>query len=253
MNSKMFISFLIMPAILAASFIFSLSFGSNDISFFSALSAVFGNADEQTKMIINQLRIPRILIAMLTGGGLAASGCIFQAVLKNPLADPFTLGISGGASFGAAFGAVFASAASLWFFTPLCAFLGALLSVFAVYTLALRRNFDPNSMILAGVIMSYIFSSAVMLLFALSSANQMQSAFVWLMGGFSIVDGKLLIISSVIILTGILFLFSQANIINVLSLNIEKTQTLGVNIQRTVKIIFTAASLITAAQFLYAG
>jgi iron complex transport system permease protein len=249
---KVITTYLIMPFLLFLSFFFSLMLGSNDIGLTNIIRAIFGIADEQTIMIVNQLRIPRIIAAMLTGGGLAASGCIFQAILKNPLADPFTLGISGGASLGAAFGTLFAFSAA-WFFIPLCAFIGALIAVFVAYLLTLRKRFDPNSIILAGVIMSYIFSSAVMLLFSLSSANQMQAAFVWLMGGFSVIDNDLLKIASIIILTGILFLCISANIINILSLNIDKSQSLGLNINKTVQFIFIIASLITAASISICG
>jgi iron complex transport system permease protein len=186
-------------------------------------------------------------MAMTAGAGLAASGCVFQGILKNPLADPFTLGISGGAAFGASAGFVFGLAAVSWVFIPVCAFAGAMLAVFAVYVLGMRKRFDSNSMILSGVIISYIFSSAVMLLFSLSKTNQIYSAFVWLMGNISTFDERLLPAAVITVFSGTVILCLSGNIINAVTLGGQKTKTLGIDIEKTVRIIFLITSLITAA------
>lgn len=237
-----------MPLILLAVIIFSLSIGSsNDISFIETLNALLGDGDDNSIMIIRHIRLPRIIMALIAGAALGASGCVFQGILKNPLADPFTLGISGGAAFGTTIAFVFGLAAASWIFLPLFAFFGALLAVSIVYLLSAGKRFDSNSMILSGVIISYVFSSAVMLLFALSSSHQMQAAFVWLMGNFSTFDERLVPSVTAIVFLGSLFLCLSGNIINVIALGGDKAKTLGIDIEKNTKIIFLTASLITAA------
>ncbi len=252
-NSKKTYIYIIMCAFIVPVFFFSLATGSNEIAFLEAIKALFGESDENTMMIINQIRLPRVIMSMVIGAGLAASGCVFQGILKNPLADPFTLGISGGAAFGAAAGFVFGLAAISWLFVPFCAFLGSMVSVAAVYVLSSKKRFDSNSMILSGVIISYVFSSAVMLLFSLSSSHQMQAAFVWLMGNFSTFDERLLPLVAFIVIAGTLALSFCGNIINVIALGGEKSKTLGINVEKTVKILFLTASFVTAASVSICG
>lgn len=228
-------------------FVFSLKTGTKDISFLETVKALFGSGEEGILTVIRQIRLPRILMAMTAGAGLAASGCVFQGILKNPLADPFTLGISGGAAFGASAGFVFGLASVSWILIPFSAVAGAALSVIAVYILSMQKRFNSNSMILSGVMISYIFSSAVMLLFALSKSNQIYSAFIWLMGNISTFDERLLPAVIIIVIAGTAVLCLTGNIINVIGLGGQKADTLGINTEKTVKIIFILTSLITAA------
>ena len=246
-DKKILIIYFLMPALLFAALALSLLAGSNDIPLADVFGALFGRADENSVAVIMKIRLPRIITAMVTGAGLAASGAVFQGILKNPLADPFTLGISGGAAFGTAAGFVLGFASISWLFIPFFAFAGALFAVFAVYVLSYGKRFDSNSIILSGVIISYIFSSAVMLLFALSPANQMQAAFVWLMGNFSTFDERLLPFVFAIVILGALILCLSGNIINAIALGGDKSRTLGIDVEKSVKIIFLIASLVTAA------
>jgi iron complex transport system permease protein len=172
---------------------------------------------------------------------------VFQAILKNPLADPFTLGISGGASLGAAAAFISGLAAVRSFFIPFCAFVGMTVSVSVVYLLSMQKRFNSNAMILSGVVVSYIFSSAVMLMFTLSSENSVQAAFLWLMGNFSAFDERLLPFVTVIVLISIIILSLSGNVINAVSLGGEKSKTFGMNIERNIKFLFFTASFITAA------
>ncbi|MDR1195726.1 MAG: iron ABC transporter permease [Endomicrobium sp.] len=239
--------FFVMPALAVLVFIFSLKTGTKDISFFDTFKALFGYGEESVLTIIRQIRLPRIIMAMTAGAGLAASGCVFQGILKNPLADPFTLGISGGAVFGASAGFVFGLASLSWILIPFSALAGAILAVLAVYILSMRGKFNSKSMILSGVIISYIFSSAVMLVFSLSKTNQFYSAFVWLMGNLSAFDERLLPVVIIIVLAGTAILCLTGNIINAITLGGQKASTLGIDTEKTVKIIFLLTSLITAS------
>lgn len=239
--------FIIMPVLAAAVFVFSLRTGAKSISFYDALNALLGNGPQEIITVVRKIRFLRVIMAMTVGAGLAASGCVFQGILKNPLADPFTLGISGGAAFGASAGFVSGLASVSWLFIPFCALAGAVLSVLAVYFLSMRRSFNPDSMILSGVVISYVFSSAVMLLFAFSKSSHIHSAFVWLMGNISSFDERLLLPVIITVISAISVLCLSGNIINALMLGKQKAGSLGIDMEKTVKFVFLAASLITAA------
>ncbi len=232
--------------ILVITFIIAMISGISDISVMEMLKSLFSTGDGNTYTIINQIRLPRVILAVVAGAGLACSGCVFQGVLRNPLADPFTLGISGGAAFGASIGFAFGITKLSWIFLPLLGFLGALLSVGLVYILNMKKEFDSNTMILSGVVASYIFSSAVMLVFSISSSDQLYSAFMWLMGNLAFFDERLLPMVIILVMAGVVILCCLGNVINIISLGNEKSNSLGINTARTVKYIFLLSSLITA-------
>ena len=238
--------FSLLLIILVVTFITAMISGISDISVMEMLKSLFSTGDGNTYTIINQIRLPRVILAVVAGAGLACSGCVFQGVLRNPLADPFTLGISGGAAFGASIGFAFGITKLSWIFLPLLGFLGALLSVGLVYILNMKKEFDSNTMILSGVVASYIFSSAVMLVFSISSSDQLYSAFMWLMGNLAFFDERLLPMVIILVMTGVVILCCLGNVINIISLGNEKSNSLGINTARTVKYIFLLSSLITA-------
>lgn len=241
-----FFKFTLLLVILIITFVVAMLSGISDISVVEIFKSLFFSSDENTYTIIKQIRLPRVILAIVAGAGLACSGCVFQGILRNPLADPFTLGISGGAAFGVSIGFTFGITKLSWFFLPLFGFCGALLSVGFVYLLNLKKEFDSNSMILSGVIASYIFSSAVMLVFSISSHDQLYSAFMWLMGSLAFFDERLLHIIAVFVIIGVILLCFLGNVINIISLGSEKSSSLGINTAKTVKYIFMLSSLITA-------
>ncbi|BAG13929.1 iron ABC transporter permease [Endomicrobiia bacterium] len=246
-NKKFLFVYILMPVSVLVVFLFSLTIGLDGISFVDVVKALFEGADGNVVVMIKQIRLPRIFMACMVGAGLAISGCVFQAILKNPLADPFTLGISGGASLGTSVAFISGLAAIRSFFIPFCAFAGMIVSVSVVYLLSMQKRFNSNAMILSGIVVSYIFSSAVMLMFALSTENSVQTAFLWLMGNFSSFDERLLPFITVVVLISIIILSLSGNIINAVSLGGEKSKTFGINIERNIKFLFLTASFVTAA------
>jgi len=240
------LKFVLLLILLVITFVIAMVFGTSDISVIEMLKSLFLNTDTNTYTIVNQIRFPRVILAIVAGAGLACSGCVFQGVLRNPLADPFTLGISGGAAFGASIGFAFGITKLSWIFLPLLGFLGAVLSVCLVYILNMKKEFDSNSMILSGVVASYIFSSAVMLMFSISSSDQLYSAFMWLMGNLAFFDERLLPMVIISVVLGVTILCCLGNVINIISLGNEKSDSLGINTSMTVKYIFLLSSLITA-------
>ncbi|NIR47476.1 iron ABC transporter permease [candidate division KSB1 bacterium] len=195
-------------------------------------------------------RLPRVILAALTGAALAVAGLVFQAVLKNPLATPYTLGIASGASLGA----VISIRAGIVFMAfglsslTLSAFSGALLTVCLIYLMSKRKDYLPTAvMLLAGVALSFLFSALILFVHYLSDFTQSYQMLRWLMGGLDIIDYKLIVNILPAVLLSLVLLVSIAKELNLLSSGEELAASRGVNVGRTKKIAYFAASLMTAA------
>jgi iron complex transport system permease protein len=226
--------------LLIISILLSLGYG-------KGLGAVFCSlfTNEGFGLILRKIRIPRTIIAFLVGGSLGVCGVTLQSILRNPLAEPYTLGIAGGASFGIALSTIMGLQQGLGAFAnPLLGFGGAMLSVAIVFALSKKRSFDPNSMILFGIVVSLVFSSFVFFLFSLLDPDKMQTTLMWLMGDLSNLDIAFIpvYIPMFLIPTSILFFFGKE--LDILSLGREKAQYLGVNPPRFYKGLFLIASLL---------
>lgn len=208
-------------------------------------------APESASTILWHIRMPRILLGLVTGFGLAASGCVFQGMLRNPLADPYTLGISGGAAFGATLGMIMGGTGSV--FLPLWAFAGTLVAVVLVYTAASRREFSNATLILSGVILGFIFSSLVLLVFALADSRQVHAAILWLMGDLSTAQPAVRAAAFIGIPPAVALLAVFSRELDILSLGDEKASHLGVEPGLVKKILFITASFITALCVCAAG
>lgn len=200
--------------------------------------------------VIVDVRLPRILLAVLVGGGLAIAGCVFQAILLNPLADPYTLGISSGAAFGAAVALIlniFGIILPFWVSVPVFAFLGAIATLYVVFSLASNdSSFSSNTLILAGVIVSAILSAGIGFIKYLAD-EEVSIIIFWLMGslvGTSWVDIALVVVLFIPSICIILF-FSRD--LNIMSLGSTTSNSLGIETQKVRRILLMSASLITAA------
>ncbi|MDI6732860.1 MAG: iron ABC transporter permease [Planctomycetota bacterium] len=207
-------------------------------------------SDSQADLIIYHVRLPRILGALLIGLGLSACGSILQAILRNPLAEPYTLGISGGAALGVTLGLVISS---IKLALPISAFLGAIISLLIIYLIASRHHFSVHSLILAGVILSFICSSLVLLIFSISKPTEIHSVMFFLMGNLSSINYYLLKIISLPILIGVVILTLFSRDIDALSLGDEKAIHLGVSAKRVRQLLFIVTSLITGCCVSAAG
>jgi len=202
--------------------------------------------------IVWRIRLPRLLLGGLVGAGLAACGAVFQGMLRNPLADPFTLGVSGGAALGATAVRVLwpgAPAGAL----PAGAFLGAVLAAGLVHAAAARNRFSESGLILAGVVLGFLFSSLVYLLFAWARPSEAQGALLWLMGDLSNPDPRLLQAAALPVLLALGALWALSRDLDALTLGDEKAGTLGVSPARMRQVLFAIASLATAACVACAG
>lgn len=205
--------------------------------------------------ILMEIRLPRILLGMAIGGSLSLAGTLLQGMFRNPLVEPYTLGISGGASLGVCINILFK-----WYVLfgiiayPLSGFLGASLVIFLVYSLNRRHtHVRSNRMLLTGVMISYVASSLVMLLMALAHSDDLSNIVHWIMGSLDEPNTALIKIACVGSLAGLLISYLFCMDLNALLLGDEEAANLGVNTARSKKILFVTASFLTGLSVSVAG
>jgi len=203
-----------------------------------------------THTLIWELRIPRIVMAALVGSGLAICGATFQAILRNPLAEPYTLGVSGGGALGATIAII---AGISGFPMVLICFTGCTLSIGIVLGAASMKDFTNSMLILTGVIMSFLFSSIVMFIFAVASSRDVHASILWLMGSLSVPEPASIRIMVFLALPLMLLLWGCAKDMNLLSLGDEKAFHLGLDAVKTKASLLIVASLITGAYVAISG
>jgi iron complex transport system permease protein len=206
---------------------------------------------------IVQSRAARALLGIFVGAGLSVAGLILQAVLRNPLADPYVLGVSAGAGLGAAYAILGAPVMLLGAWTiPGCAFLGGVAAILLVYALArVGKTVPVYTLLLSGVIVNSVGSSLLLFLAQTSIARNrdFQGVLWWLFGSLQIFDPVLLGIAGAAILLGILLAVFFARDMNVLSIGEEPAAHLGVRVERTKTLLFVVASLMTGASVAVSG
>lgn len=206
--------------------------------------------------VLVRARIPRILLAALVGGGLAAAGVVFQAILRNPLASPFTLGVSGGGSLGAVLAIWIGLDVTAWGVTalPLASFLGALGVVAIVYGVSrTRTHLSPLTLLLAGVVLNYLCAAAILLIHYFSSFTKGFVMMRWMMGSLDIYDYQRLLTLAPFLLVGLPLLIYYSRYLNVLSAGEEWAAARGVNVNRLISWQYFGASLITGSVIAYTG
>ncbi len=250
-HRKKSLLFLVLGIVLVFSFLFSLMYGGSELGFRDTVYAILHpHLGGTAQIIIWQLRLPRILLGLFVGAGLACCGAVFQALLRNPLAESYTLGVSGGAALGATLGIILMLPA---IYLPIFAFSGSFLSIFLVYSIASKKRFSNPILILGGVILNFLFSSLVLLIFAVSKSEQVHAAILWLMGDLSSTPSVLIVSAPFLILPAIGLLLIFARELNILTLGEEKAQHLGINVESTKKLFFLLASVITGVCIASAG
>jgi len=199
---------------------------------------------KENQPIVN-LRILRILVAIVAGSGLAASGVVLQAILRNSLAEPYLLGTSSGAGLGAVI-AIIIGASGLYL--PLAAFIGAISSIVLVYNLARQNNKIPEqSLILSGVIISVALSAIMVFLISISSNEVLHSITWWLWGNLQIYDVRLLLTAGIIVFSGIIAIYIFSQDLNAISLGEEEAMHLGIDVEATKKILILITSVIISS------
>lgn len=227
----------------------SLALGSMMLSPREVLHALFKQSDSVASLIVCKLRLPRIAMAMIVGASLSVSGVMFQSLMRNPLADPYTVGVSGGAAIGATIAIVLSLSFPL---IAVFAFIGSILAITAVYGISRKRRFGTTSLILGGIALSFVLSSGVLLIFSFSRAEQVHRALMWLMGDFSIARYAVLphMAAFSFVLMGFSMLYHRH--LNILSFGADFAKNLGVT-GADVRTIFWSASLLAAVSVSLAG
>ncbi len=241
-----------LPALLlltVAAFALSLAVGSTPISLHALWAALTGGGDDLTRTVVLQLRLPRSLNAFAVGGLLALAGTLMQVLLRNPLADPYILGVSGGAAVGA-LGAMFFGLLGLW--VNGSAFLGALLSTLMVFALAHGRGgWTPTRLLLTGIAVAAGWGAAISLILVLGNDSSLHSMLFWLMGDFSYQPGGLLALAALVV--GLAVTWPFARQLNVLARGETLAEALGVPVRPLSIAIYIGASLFTAVAVTGAG
>ncbi len=221
------------------------------------------SASNPDAMIFYGLRLPRVLFGLVAGAALALAGAVFQALLRNDLATPYTLGISGGASVGALLvlrfmPATLAGIAGIWLL-PFSSFLFAGLTVALVLGLARgggrssHRAAPPSTLLLAGVTLNLLFGSLILLIQYCSDPYSAFMMFRWLLGGVDVASYREAGLAGAVVAAGALVLTAQARRLNLLSMGEMTAAHLGVSVERTRLVCLGVASLMTAAVVAFSG
>ena len=205
--------------------------------------------------IITEIRLPRVILAGMVGAALAAAGATYQGLFRNPLADPYLIGVAQGAALGAVIGFSLPNAGqgSIFGIVPLLAFIGALTSTAIVYSLArVGKTLPTTTLILAGVALGALLGSIVSYLI-ISSGERIHGVLFWLMGSFSLSQWSEVRLALPYIAAGIIVLLLYARPLNIMQLDEEQAQQLGINVEKLKIVLLAAATLITAAAVSFVG
>ena len=246
---KQILLLIALTAFCVASMVFSLLSGSVDITVAQLIQSIVSSESSLNSQVLQEIRVPRTLSAFVTGGLLALSGAIMQVLLRNPLADPYILGISGGAAVGA-LSAILVGATGFWISNA--AFAGALFSIFLVFGIANKfGNWSVTRLLLTGVVVSAGWGAIINILLTTSSTNNVQSMLFWLMGDLS--QSSVNPAHYLLLLVGLVGGIAVSRSLNVLIRGELLAVSLGVNITSLRLLLFFSASIFTATAVTIAG
>ena len=252
---KLFAYIFIAVCIVLISAVFAVSFGAANISSGDVLSVLFSLVGGDTDVanikqrIILELRIPRLILAFLTGAGLSLAGAVLQTVTRNPLADPYLFGIASGASFGAVLVIASIGGSAGWAIGQMGvttgAFIGAAFSVLIVLGLA-GRGVQIERMLLAGVASSFMFSAGTSLVLYASDPEAAASLLFWTLGSFTRANWNNLFVPSLVIISCLILFLGFSRALKAVLAGDETAKTLGVNVTRLRMGMLLLSSLLTA-------
>src|SRR5437867_3174414 len=250
----------LLAAVLVVVIVLALGIGATQVP---VLQTLFGpppgsppGEAQRAREILIGLRLPRILLAALVGAALASSGATFQAVLRNPLADPYILGVSGGAALGAIASAALGldRAAGGWALRPLLAFAGSASTIFLIFLLARLRGRASNyPMLLTGVVVNAFFSALILFIITVADYTRFQQVFFWLVGNIEPPGWATLAALAAALAAGFAGLCALAGRMNLMSLGEEEARGLGVDVDRVKRAAILIASFVTAAAVSWSG
>jgi iron complex transport system permease protein len=234
----------VLSLVLFATGLAAISVGSVSISAEHILRALFGaeGVPEAERMIVLGIRLPRLLLAMCVGAGLSVAGLVFQALLRNPLAEPYILGISSGGTAGTLLALMFSLGAVG---TSMTSFAGSALVMVLVYSVAHKRGqMDSHTLLMAGVMIGAFFNAVVLLIIAVMN-QELRNAFLWLMGNLSTATPQSTLIVAPLVVGASLLLLFLAKSYNLIATGDESALQLGVDVRTVKRLSYLVGSLIT--------
>ena len=231
----------------------SLAVGAVPLSPSAVMQALSGHGDSMAITIVRELRLPRVALAMLVGCALGSSGAALQGTLRNALAEPYLLGVSGGAAVGAVIAmSLGISAAGV---VPLIAFAGAIVAVLIVLALAAAAGGarDPRTLLMSGVIIGAFANAVILVLLADASPERVRGALWWMAGSLVDASWRSVLWLLVYVLLGVSLLIARGRLLDVLALGDESAAALGVDVGRATRDIFLISALLAAASVASAG
>lgn len=255
----------ILLALVFLFFVVSVFVGSGTLSFKEVFLAIFNKGSETARLIVRRIRFPRVIAALIAGGGLAVSGLVMQTVLKNPLASPTTLGVSNAAVFGANFAIIVVGAGAFhsthgsWlsisnpYLVSTFSFLSAIIAAGSILFLARLKNLNASAIVLAGVAVSAIFQAGTTLIQYFASDTQVASAVYWTFGDLGRASYKTDLIMFIVVAVSTLFFFLKRWDFSAMSGGIAYAKTLGVNTRFMTIMSLLLASLITSVTVSFLG
>ena len=250
--SIVFLLFLLLVGVMFV----ALSIGSTQVPFAKTLSLILhGDDGSAYYSILFKIRLPRIIIGFAVGSALSLAGVILQGMFRNPLVEPYTLGISGGAALGVCLGIVFRINNVFGAITiPALGFLGAMAVIWLIYFLSVRKNLLPmQGILLTGVMISFICASLFMLVMALARMEDLHGIVFWTMGSLEQAEWKLIKAIVFVSISGLCAAYVFCKDLNAFALGEEEALHLGISTHTTKKILFVITSLLTGASVAVAG
>lgn len=256
---------LILLALVFLFFVVSVFVGSGTLSFKEVFLAIFNKGSETARLIVRRIRFPRVIAALIAGGGLAVSGLVMQTVLKNPLASPTTLGVSNAAVFGANFAIIVVGAGAFhsthgsWlsisnpYLVSTFSFLSAIIAAGSILLLARLKNLNASAIVLAGVAVSAIFQAGTTLIQYFASDTQVASAVYWTFGDLGRASYKTDLIMFIVVSVSTLFFFLKRWDFSAMTGGLAYAKTLGVNTRFMTIMSLLLASLITSVTVSFLG
>jgi iron complex transport system permease protein len=239
--------FLLLVALAAATTLIAITIGAAGVPLRDVAKVLAGGGDAAARTIVLQLRLPRALLALIAGGGLALSGAVFQALLRNPLAEPYVLGVAGGAAVGAV-AAVVLGLADIPGVLPLAALAGAGTAIAVLFRIAIGvgRALDTRVLLLAGVVAGAFFNAITLLLLTFADVESFRSAIFWTMGSLAGGSWHTVAVLSAYGFPAIVVLIAMARPLNLLAIGEETALYLGTRVERAKRAAYLVASLLVA-------
>ncbi len=234
--------------LLLASLIIAISIGGSSMDPYASFTGLLLRGTDTENTIIWSIRVPRIIEAILAGGGLAIVGCTFQGIFRNPMADPFVLGISSGAALGASIAIVSGISLTIAGFTgvSVLAFTGAMLTVSAIYLVSSIRSSKENSiLLLTGIALNFFFSSIIYLLMFIRY-DKMKEIVMWTFGTFSTASWDKVFFLAPVVVIGSMLLGLFARDLNSLVLGEKEAHSFGVSVEKSRNLMILIGTIITA-------